>query len=89
LILAYSFSSKNSLFVLFLTVGLKEGPFFSKLKLHRVVPATGDEKLSKLSEFKGSIDDLIEGTVKLNGQRQYGYGVDVLRMWVALSDRVR
>ncbi|EAR89275.2 isoleucyl-tRNA synthetase protein (macronuclear) [Tetrahymena thermophila SB210] len=72
-----------------LSIGLKEHAFFNNLKLHRVIPATNDEKLSKLSQFKSSIDDYIEGTVKLNGERQYGYGVDILRMWVALSDKVR
>lgn len=48
---------------------MKEEAFFKKVKLHRVIPSTNDEKLSKLSEFKSNIDDLIEGSVKLNGHR--------------------
>lgn len=30
--------------------------------------------------------DMIEGSVKLSGDRQYGYGVDVMRAWAATKD---
>ncbi len=43
-----------------------------------------DTKLNKNKNESASIEDLIQGTVKLNGERQYGMGVDTLRLW-ALS----
>lgn len=51
-------------------------------------PLTG-EKLSKSSQVDGSFaspEDLIEGSAKLDGERKFGYGVDVLRAWVAYKD---
>ena len=31
-------------------------------------------------------DDLIYGSLKLNGTRSFGYGTDVLRLWAATND---
>ncbi len=35
------------------------------------------------------MEDLIEGTIKLNGERNYGLGVDILRWWVASQDSLK
>lgn len=63
---------------------------FKALKTHGMLtdPLTG-EKLSKSSQVDGSFaspEDLIEGSAKLDGERKFGYGVDVLRAWVAYKD---
>ena len=34
------------------------------------------------------IEDFIFGTIKSNGSRQYGYGIDVLRLWAASKDLI-
>lgn len=31
-------------------------------------------------------DDMVLGVVKLNHERQYGYGFDAFRLWVAFKD---
>jgi valyl-tRNA synthetase len=31
-------------------------------------------------------EDLIEGSIKSNGERKFGFGVDVLRAWSVLKD---
>jgi len=30
--------------------------------------------------------DIVEGTVKLNGERKFGYGAEVFRLWAAKND---
>ena len=47
-------------------------------------------KMSK-SDREGSSawldpDDLIHGTVKLDGQRKHGYGLDAIRLWAISKD---
>ena len=37
-------------------------------------------------DIKANLDDIIEGSIKFNGERQYGLGVDVIRWWVASRD---
>ena len=52
---------------------------------HPVIPSQNhnDLKLSKLSNDPISLDDLIEGSEKLNNTRQYGNGVDLMRAVMA------
>jgi len=45
------------------------------------------EKMSKSRpEFLVEPADLLEGTVKLDGSRKFGYGADVMRLWAAKND---
>ena len=39
-----------------------------------------------LLAIRFSLDDVIEGSIKFNGERQYGLGVDVIRWFVASRD---
>ena len=57
------------------------------LKTHGLILTQNNEKMSK-SEKSEVIDpeDLIYGTQKLDGQRKFGYGTDVLRLWAAMHD---
>ena len=64
----------------------EERVFFLTSKNHPVVTDSEQEKISKYSKFRIDVEDLIEGAVKANGQRQYGFGVDILRLWAAASD---
>jgi isoleucyl-tRNA synthetase len=49
-----------------------------------------DETKEKMSntrpEFLLDPVDFIEGSVKMSGERKYGYGVDVMRAWAATKD---
>lgn len=35
------------------------------------------------------VSDLIEGTVKMDGQRKHGYGLDTMRSWAITIDQDR
>lgn len=63
---------------------------FQILKTHGLVLDDNGEKISKSVKINNSAfsdpDDLIEGTAKLDGQRKFGYGVDVVRAWCAFKD---
>lgn len=64
-----------------------ESPF-KILKTHGLLI---DENGSKISKSQGSEaaldpDDLIDGTLKLDGTRKFGYGIDVVRAWCAYKD---
>ena len=48
-----------------------------------------DEKGDKISKSsRNSVDptDLIEGTIKLSGDRMHGYGIDTIRAWAITKD---
>ena len=63
---------------------------FANLKTHGLLLNDEGVKMAK-SDFlriDKLIDptDLIEGTVKLNGERSHGYGLDTLRLWAISKD---
>lgn len=64
-----------------------ESPF-KILKTHGLLIDENGEKISKSQGDAAAIDpdDLIEGTIKLDGTRKFGYGVDVVRAWSACKD---
>lgn len=66
-----------------------ESPF-AILKTHGLVVDDNGEKISKSivsSNYAyADPDDLIEGTVKLDGTRKFGYGIDVIRAWCTFKD---
>ena len=33
-----------------------------------------------------SIEDLMDGSVKADGERKFGYGLDAMRVWCAAKD---
>lgn len=48
-----------------------------------------DDKGDKISKSgKNFVDpaDLIEGTIKLSGERMHGYGIDTIRAWAITKD---
>lgn len=64
-----------------------ESPF-KILKTHGLLIDEHGDKISKSQGTSAAIDpdDLIEGTLKLDGTRKFGYGVDVVRAWCAYKD---
>jgi len=48
---------------------MNEEPFFKRVKIHPLIPADNDIKLRKMSAIKPSMEDFIDGTIKLNGKR--------------------
>lgn len=64
---------------------------FKILKTHGLIVDELGEKISKSkgnSQFADPLD-LIEGSIKSDGNRKYGYGLDVLRAWCAFKDSDR
>lgn len=63
---------------------------FAQLKTHGFLldHQTG-KKMSKSSSNIVDPDDLIKGTLKLDGTRKFGYGTDVIRLWAAYNDTDR
>lgn len=50
-----------------------------------------DNEGEKISKSKGnsnfiSTEDLILGTVKMDGNRKHGYGLDTIRAWACAND---
>lgn len=47
-----------------------------------------DSAGNKLSNSKADVDptDLIEGTIKMSGERLHGYGIDTMRAWAIRND---
>jgi isoleucyl-tRNA synthetase len=58
------------------------------LKTHSVIVDKEFEKLSKISDNQINVDDIINGVEKANHTRQYGFGADILRLWVSSTDDV-
>lgn len=50
---------------------------FSLIKFHPTI----DE-----SQKNRSIDEVLFGVLKANSEKQYGYGLEALRFWVARND---
>ena len=63
---------------------------FTGLKTHGMLLAPNGEKMSK-SDPSTLLDarDFIDGTEKLDSQRKFGFGVDVLRAWAISKDSDR
>lgn len=62
------------------------------LKTHgMLVDEQTGEKLSKSGEnYKQiSIEDLMDGSIKADGERKFGYGLDAMRVWCATKDTDR
>ena len=59
------------------------------LKTHGLLIDDEGEKISKskLNSNFISTEDLINGTIKLDGERKHGYGLDTLRAWAILNDK--
>lgn len=47
---------------------------------------TGEILSKSRPEFLLDPVDFIEGSVKLSGERKFGFGVDVMRAWCAFKD---
>lgn len=64
-----------------------ESPF-KILKTHGLLVDEYGEKISKSKGASGAMDpeDLIDGSIKLDGTRKFGYGIDVMRAWSAYKD---
>ena len=58
------------------------------LKTHGLLIDNQGEKISKSKDNSNfiSTEDLIEGTIKLDGSRKHGYGLDTLRAWAIVKD---
>lgn len=57
------------------------------LKTHGMVLDQTNQKMSKsFPEQVIDPEDLIKGTVKLDGSRSHGYGADAMRLWAAMND---
>lgn len=60
------------------------------MKTHGLLIDNEGEKISKSKSGEATnfinIDDLIEGTIKLDGQRKHGYGLDTIRAWAVTND---
>ena len=60
------------------------------MKTHGIFVDNNGVKISKSStdEIENLINpiDFIEGTIKSDGSRKYGYGIDVMRTWCAHKD---
>ena len=68
------------------SVALNSSVPFDTIKTHGLIFDENGKKMSKT--LKNYIDprDIIEGTEKLEGEREYGFGADVLRLWCATND---
>jgi isoleucyl-tRNA synthetase len=69
------------------SVALTDSSPFKVLKTHGIILDTKGEKMSKSNpdEILNPID-FIEGSVKLTGERKFGYGVDTMRAWLTYKD---
>ena len=64
---------------------------YANLKTHGMLLNQSGEKMSKPYAYgaaKEVLDpeDLISGSVKLDGQRKHGYGLDTMRLWAISKD---
>ena len=56
------------------------------MKTHGLILDEKGEKMSKSMWNYIDPQDLIEGTVKLDGSWKYGYGAEVFWLWAAKND---
>lgn len=59
---------------------------FRNLKTQGLLLDDNNEPMAYLSGQDIDPTDLIEGTVKLSGQRMHGYGLDTMRAWAISQD---
>ena len=64
---------------------------FANLKTHGMLLNQSGEKMSKSYAYGAANEvldpeDLISGSVKLDGQRKHGYGLDTMRLWAISKD---
>lgn len=61
---------------------------FQQLKTHGLLIDNQGNKISKSKENSNFVnaEDLILGSVKLDGQRKHGYGLDTIRAWAIVND---
>lgn len=71
-----------------LSMLIRKESFFKSVYLHSVLSSVDSQetKISKSSRDRLNLEDLINGTLKLNNERQYGQGVDILRAVIASLD---
>jgi isoleucyl-tRNA synthetase len=68
------------------SVSFNHQGFFSNLKTHGFITNSAGKKISKSSKEYVDPLDIIDGTIKTNGERQYGYGADTLRLYFCKKD---
>jgi len=60
---------------------------FMALKTHGLLLDESEEKMSKsFREQAVDPEDLIYGSLKLDGTRKFGFGTDAIRLWCAHND---
>jgi isoleucyl-tRNA synthetase len=71
------------------SVALTSSLPFQSVKTHGLI---FDQDGIKMSKSRGNFvdpTDIIEGTQKLSGERDFGFGADVLRLWATINDTDR
>jgi isoleucyl-tRNA synthetase len=78
------------LYSILTSVSFNHQGYFANLKTHGMITNSAGKKISK-SSAKGYIDplDVVDGTMKISGERQYGYGADILRLYFCKNDSDR
>lgn len=86
---------------LLLSMQMTDTAPFKVLKTHGLLVDQEGNKISKSSPIQNNDDngesaaemqymlnpeDFIEGSTKQDGSRRFGYGIDVMRAWVATKD---
>jgi isoleucyl-tRNA synthetase len=78
---------------LILSMTLTDEAPFKVLKTHGLLVDQAGDKISKSAPLiddevvvEFNPEDFLEGSVKMDGERKFGYGVDVMRAWCATKD---
>ncbi len=71
---------------LILSMQLTDSAPFKTLKTHGLLVDQQGTKISKSAEESFDPEDFLEGSTKQDGSRRFGYGVDVMRAWIATKD---
>jgi isoleucyl-tRNA synthetase len=82
---------------LILSMALTDEAPFKVLKTHGLLVDQSGDKISKsapliddgTNEVAFNPEDFLEGSAKMDGERKFGYGIDVMRAWCATKDTDR